>query len=250
MFRQLQPRIGVAWVDRIFGFIVLGLSILSFVLLQPDPSQVRRRGPLLDPSAFKDAPYVVLVCGLFVGYLGYWVPFFYVTPYAQNSLHTGDQYAFYLLAIMNAGSFFGRALPPFAAMKFGPGVVAAMGTSGLGILILSWIGIHNVPGITVWSILIGFCAGIVVSVPAAIFPQLSPTPDVIGARTGMGWGLAAFGGLIGSPIAGALINKETSNFTNGQIFGGATCVFGGILILYPTVIIARRNRQASKSASQ
>ncbi|EXJ68276.1 uncharacterized protein A1O5_08891 [Cladophialophora psammophila CBS 110553] len=247
MFRHLQPQIGFGWTNRIFGFILLGMVIATFFLLRPDPTYRRPNGQLFDPSALKEPPFVVLLVGLFFVFLGYWVPLIYITPYAQFSIKTNVSYAFYLLAILNAGSFAGRILPAFVAHKFGPAVVLSAGSISLGILILAWIGIHSIPGVTIWAILVGFMAGITVAIPAAVVPLLSPTPNVVGARTGMAWSGSAFAGLIGGPIAGALVNTTTSNYAHGQAFGGAASLFGGLLLMYPAFTIARGNKRYQKT---
>ncbi|OAG43739.1 hypothetical protein AYO21_01966 [Fonsecaea monophora] len=246
MFRHLQPEIGFGWTNRIFGFIMLGMVIAAFFLLQPDPRHRRLQGQLFDPSALKEPPFVVLLVGLFFVFLGYWVPLIYITPYAQFSVKTNVSYAFYLLAILNAGSFAGRILPAFVAHKFGPAVVLVAGGIGLGVLILAWIGIHNVPGVTVWAVLVGFMAGITVAIPAAVVPLLSPSPSVVGARTGMAWSGSAFAGLIGGPIAGALVNTATDDYAHGQAFGGAASLLGGLLLIYPAITIARGNKRYQK----
>jgi predicted MFS family arabinose efflux permease len=243
MFRQLQPKIGFGWVNRIFGFIMLALLISAFFLLRPDPSNRRPKGPLFDPSAIKEPPFVILFFGLFCSFLGYWIPTVFITPFAEFSLKTSTTYAFNLLAILNAGSCAGRVLPAFIAHRLGPCSVLVGGAFGLGILILAWIRINDIAGITVWAVLVGFMSGITVAIPAAVVPLLSPTPNVIGARTGMAWSGAAFAGLVGSPIAGLLVNKTTNDYTHGQIFGGAACLLGGVLLMYPAFYIARRDRR-------
>ena len=246
MFRHLQPQIGFGWINRIFGFIILAMVAATYFLLRSDSTHKRPKGSLFDASAIKEPPFVILFAGLFFVFLGYWVPLIYVTPYAQFSIKTSVSYAFYLLAILNAGSFAGRILPAFVAHSLGPAVVLSAGSIGLGILILAWIAIHNVAGITVWAILVGFMAGITVAIPAAVVPLLSPSPSVVGARTGMAWSGAAFAGLIGGPIAGALADSKTNNYTHGQAFGGAASLLGGLLLIYPAVTIARGNKRYQK----
>lgn len=246
MFRHLQPSIGFDWINRVFGFIVLAMSISTIFLLRPDSTHTRARGPLFDPSALKEPPYIALLVGLFFVFLGYWIPLIYITPYAQFSLKTSVSYAFYLLAILNAGSLAGRILPAFLAHRFGPAVILAAGCISLGILILAWIGIHNVAGITVWSILVGFMAGITVAIPAAVVPLLSPSASVVGARTGMAWSGAAFAALIGGPIAGALVDTKTNDYAHGEAFGGAVTLFGGLVLIYPAMTIAKKIKRHQK----
>ncbi|KAJ9607746.1 hypothetical protein H2200_007824 [Cladophialophora chaetospira] len=248
MFRQLQPKIGFGWVNRIFGFMILAMMIATYLLLRPDPTHTRPKGPLFDPSAIKEMPFVILFAGLFFTFLGYWVPLIFVIPYAQFSIKTSVTYAFNLLAILNAGSCAGRVLPSVIAHRVGPAVVLSAGALCLGILIFAWIAIHETVGITIWAVLVGFASGITVAIPATVAPLMSPTPNVIGARTGMAWSGAAFAGLIGGPIAGALVDTKTNDYTHGQIFGGAASLLGGLLLIYPAIVIAKGDERYQKQS--
>ena len=78
---------------------------------------------------------------------------------------------------------------------------------------------------------------------------MSPTPEVVGARTGMAWSGAAFAALIGGPIAGALVETKTNIYTHGQVFGGAASLLGGVLLAYPALTIARGNKHHQKQSS-
>lgn len=180
MFRELTPRIGFGWTNRIFGFLILAVSVVAIPLLRPSSRASERRGALFDFSALREAPYVFLCIGVFFVELGFWIPPFMLTPYATLSLGTSTEYAFYLLAIMNAGSFAGRILPAYVAQIkiIGPAWVLAAGSMSLGVLVLAWIGIHNTVGITIWAVCMGFMSGIVVSMPNTVLARLSPFSKV------------------------------------------------------------------------
>ena len=240
MFKKLVPSIGFAWTNRVFGFIELALSIPAIFLLGtltartpqengPRPSKLK-----FDARAFREPPYAFLCAGLFFVELGFWIPPFTIGPYAKISLGTSTDYAFYLLAIMNGGSFAGRILPAFAAQvqRIGPGWVLVAGTLMLSALVLAWIGIHNVTGITIW-------AGIAVSVPNAVLPKISPS-STAGARSGMMWAIVAFAALIGSPLAGLLVDTYTGNYRNGQLFSGLSICLGSAMLCVPAVYISRQ----------
>jgi MFS family permease len=109
-----------------------------------------------------------------------------------------------------------------------------------GILSFSWITVtQGKGGIIVIAVFWGFCSAGLVTLPAAVFPDICPDPRRLGTRTGMSWGISAFSSLIGPPIAGALL-KDTGNFPDGeqpaskflgpQIFSGCTLLFGSFLI--------------------
>ncbi|KAF2100636.1 MFS general substrate transporter [Rhizodiscina lignyota] len=244
MFRQLIPIMGFGWVNRIFGFLALAISLLAIVFLRRDTRQAAPpSNTFFDVRAFKEPAYVLLCAGLFFVELGYWIPPFSLPPYAQFSLQTSANFASYLLAIMNAGGLAGRVLPALVAQIFGPAWVLVAGCLSLGVLVLSWLGIHNIPGITVWSVLVGFMSGIAVSLPNAVVPRLFPLKSVVGARTGMMWSFVAFAALIGSPIAGLLIDTKRNDYKPGEIFSGVSICLGAALLCGPAVYVTKDERK-------
>lgn len=244
MFRQLVQHVGFGWVNRIVGFLVLATSMMAVMLLRTDTDyRSRTHHTFFDAKAFKEPAYVMLCLGLFFVELGYWIPPFSLPPYAQFSLQTSARFGSYLLAIMNAGGLAGRILPAFIAQIFGPHWVLVGGCLSLGVLVLSWLGIHNIPGITVWSVLVGFMAGIAVSLPNAVVPRLSPPKNVVGARTGMMWCFVAFAALIGSPIAGLLVDPATGKYENGEIFSGVSICLGAALLCGPAIYVTQDDRK-------
>ncbi|KAH9229080.1 hypothetical protein K456DRAFT_1899750 [Colletotrichum gloeosporioides 23] len=248
LFRNLEPSMGFSWVNRLFGVLVLVTSLFALILLRPDPIQSsprRRGGELLDFSAPQDTPYLFFCFGLFFVELGYWIPPFIVAPYAQLSLGTSADFAFYLLAYMNAGSLAGRILPAWIAQvrTIGPVWVLIVGCLSLGALILGWIGIRDVTGMTIWGVSVGFMSGIAVALPNAIVPRLAPYASVVGARTGMMWCFVAFAALIGAPIAEILVDTATNDYSRGQLFSGLSICLGAALLYVPAVHVARRKEE-------
>lgn len=92
---------------------------LTVMRVRVQPDQKRR---LLQLSAFKEAPFALLSIAEFFGFMGFYVPFFYIQSYAINGSKTNldTSLAFYLLIILNAASLFGRIIPNFFADKTGP----------------------------------------------------------------------------------------------------------------------------------
>ena len=235
IFRQLQPRIGFAWVTRVIGFITLFIFMLAILLfhLRPFPMGPKKRRSLVDSQALKDVPFLIFTFALLLIFMGYWIPFFYQIVFAEFSLDQDPSLAFNLLSVTNAGSFFGRILPAFVATRFGPMRLLMSSSFAGAILILCWMAIHNLPGFIVFCVLWGFCSGILASIPAAIVPLLSPSMDRIGTRMGMAWTGGAVGILIGSPIAGAISNPSQNNFTGAQALSGSVMALGTVLLFVP-----------------
>jgi MFS family permease len=97
-----------------------------------------------------------------------------------------------------------------------------------GVIIFGLIGTQTVTAIIIISILYGFFSGTFVSLPPACFVLLSPNRGLIGTRMGMGFAIISIGGLIGTPIAGVILNA------NGWVavwaYAGATATAGSLLM--------------------
>lgn len=167
-FRKLLPSIGFAWVNRSFALLVLILATISYFSLtsgtytgQPDIQRSRVRGcfsvisqhsenagqnrnrtsilarqRLMSTfSAFNGKAYLFLCIGVFFVLLGYWVPLFYIVPYASTVLGAPSSYAPYLLSILNAGSFFGRVVPASVGRLCGSANILLFGAASLVVLV-------------------------------------------------------------------------------------------------------------------
>lgn len=106
MFHRLITRLGYPWTMRSIGFVVLSLSIIPTIRtkmrFKADPSRDR-----LQLTAFKNPEFALFATAMFLGYLGLYIPFFYIQIYSsENSNITGELY-FYLITIMNGAGLFG-----------------------------------------------------------------------------------------------------------------------------------------------
>ncbi|KAF2168688.1 hypothetical protein M409DRAFT_65553 [Zasmidium cellare ATCC 36951] len=249
MFRQLTPDIGLIWTNRVFGFLLLATSMMAAALLRSSGSSATEHEQhslkkFFDISAFREPAFTCLCLGLFLVELGFWIPPFTISPYAQFTLGVGSEYAFYLIAIMNAGSFAGRILPAFVAQTraIGPAWTLVMGSLGLGVLVLCWLAINNVVGVTVWAVIVGFMSGIVVSIPNVVVARLSAFTQV-GSRSGMLWTIVAFAALVGAPIAGVLVDSDTNSYKWGQVFSGLCICAGAAVLCVPALYISRKRSE-------
>lgn len=117
IFHRLQPTIGFGWATRVIAFIALVTLLAAFGMKQKTvPPTVRK---FLDWSAFKEPGFDCFLGAYFFGCVGIYIPFYYIGLY---DLHegVGSSLAFYLVAILNASSTFGRILPNFIADATGP----------------------------------------------------------------------------------------------------------------------------------
>ncbi|WFC99518.1 hypothetical protein MYAM1_002263 [Malassezia yamatoensis] len=227
LFHQLQPRIGDGSALRAIGYIALGTFVLSIILLRPR-IQPAKKGSYFAYSAFKEPPYAWFTAGVFFGYMGLYIPIDYVSSYAQGGIRASPSIAFYMVPILNAGSIFGRLIPNYLADHLGPINVLIPFVLACGVLAFAWLGIHNTPGLIVFSILYGFCSGSYVSLPPAAVARLTPDLQHVGSRMGTCFLFAALGILIGSPVAGQLVTANHTVFWRAEVFCGGT-VFVSLL---------------------
>ena len=113
----------------------------------------------------------------------------------------------YLLPLINGTSFFGRILGGMAADRIGRLNLLYPMTCMSGIFCFTmWLPANNVATIISFVCLYGFSSGVFISVTPAVVAQLSPD-DKIGARIGAFFTLTAIATLIGTPIAGTIIDQ-------------------------------------------
>jgi MFS family permease len=117
VFHRLLPTLGFGWATRVLGFIILGTMTIPNTVMRVRvlPAKSRR---LVDLQAFRMPAYSLQVVGFFCGFMGLYIPFFYAQVYAIREGITSEDLAFYLLAVMNATSVFGRKSPPLVQSCF------------------------------------------------------------------------------------------------------------------------------------
>lgn len=79
-----------------------------------------------------------------------------------------------------------------------------------------------------------FFSGGLMALPPAVLVALSPSLNQIGVRVGMALTIGSLGVLIGSPIAGAILSRQSSHDRTGiegSLDYTGTLVFTGIALL-------------------
>ncbi|KAF2115827.1 major facilitator superfamily domain-containing protein [Lophiotrema nucula] len=228
MFHKLLPQVGFGWTTRIIGFMILGTMLIPNAVMRVRVLPPKKRA-LLDLRAFCNPAYSLDCFGFFIGFMGLYMPFFYAQVYALTDHLTNPNLAFYLLAIMNSTSVFGRIIPNFLADKLGPFNVVIPCTLMSGVLCLCFVAVKSSAGIIVLMGFYGFFSGSFVSLPPTIIVHLSlDARDKIGTRLGQSFGVIALGLLIGTPIGGTILDNSGFN---------SVWIFGGVLLLASSVII-------------
>jgi hypothetical protein len=201
MFRNIQPNAGFGWGVRAIAFVMLGTLLVALVILgrhkQPKSAKRRTFKTLFAFSALKEPRFLAFTISLFFIFLGFYIPLFYIPLYAHYSLRMSDDLAYNLVAIVNAGSFFGRVLP-FLVEGLPPVYNLTFWTAASALLLFCWIAIRNVAGFIVWTVLYGFASGVIISASPSVVAHKTLCPDLaqIGSRLGLSWAFAALGILI------------------------------------------------------
>jgi len=227
MLYKLIPKIGFPWAVRIVGFVALATLLISIAVMKVRVRPSSRR-KLVDLAAFKEPAYTLFVIGGFVGFIGLYVPFFYIQIYAITHKITDTNMAFYLLSILNAASTFGRIVPNFLADKTGPFNMIVPCAIISGVISLCLIPINSLAPLIVCCVIYGFFSGSFVSLPPSVLVHLSPNRGMIGTRMGMCFTIVSIGVLIGTPIGGAIL--DSAGFNGAWIFGGVTTIVGGLIM--------------------
>ncbi|KAK0647956.1 Aspyridones efflux protein apdF [Lasiodiplodia hormozganensis] len=221
IFTRLQPQIGFAWATRVMAFIMLGTMAVAVAVMRVRvlPPQKRR---LVDLPALKEVPFLMFSIAEFLGFMGMYIPFFYVQSFAiENNIMSSDL-AFYMLSILNAASAFGRIIPNFIADKTGPLNILVPCCAVSALLAFCWIAIDSTAGVIVFAVLYGFFSGTFVSLPPTTVVSLSPNLGVVGTRMGMSFSFAGFGILVGNPVAGAILKDH--GWLGVQVFCGVMVI--------------------------
>ncbi|KXN81984.1 Riboflavin transporter MCH5 [Leucoagaricus sp. SymC.cos] len=156
--------------------------------------------------------------------LGLFFPYFYLQSYALSK-GIGASFAFYLLAILNAGSVFGRVLPNFLADKFGTYNMLLPSLYISSALVFAMFGIHNAAGLTIFALLYGFWSGAYVSLIPSLLVQLCSEPGELGIRMGIAFSIVAVSLLCGTPIEGLLLDAHKEPFKwSGPITFCGVCI--------------------------
>ncbi|KAL4782546.1 major facilitator superfamily domain-containing protein [Aspergillus varians] len=239
VFRRLQPQIGFGWATRVLGFLALATTLCSIAVMRVRQTSQKKR-VLTEISAFREIPYTLFCTAMFCGYIGFFIPIFYIEQYAiaKNAI-PGTFSPFYLVSILNAASIPGRIVPGLLARRISPLTILMWSALISGLLSLCWTAIHNAGGLIAFAVLYGFFSGAFVSLPAVALTTLTPNLDTLGTRMGMCSMLCGLGSLCGSPVAGAILDN-TRSYLGVQLYSGLTIGATGF-ILYCANAVRKRS---------
>ncbi|KAK4133230.1 MFS general substrate transporter [Trichocladium antarcticum] len=219
--------LGFGWSVRIMALVVAPL--LAFSCATVAPRLPPRRTNFFILSAFRDVKYVALVFAMFCCMIGMFTPLFFLPSYAVTR-GVNPTLASYLLAIVNGASTFGRIIPGLLADKYGRLNTFGLGGIATGIVVLCLNSATSTAGLVVYSIVLGFTSGTIISGVSAAISICTDDPRNLGTYMGMGMAVGSSAALVGPPVNGVLVDKY-GGFLQVSIFSGVVCLFGGILVV-------------------
>ncbi|KAG5983206.1 hypothetical protein E4U55_000547 [Claviceps digitariae] len=234
MLSRLIQSVGYGWAMRSAASIILVLLVVANFTLKP--RHVYGRQPLsrrLLARPFHESTFLFLLVGLAMIPFGMYTPIDFI-PTVAKAEGMRDSLAENLIAFYNAASLIGRAGSGFLADKFGLFNIFSLACYGAGICIMAvWIpGGGNDAATVAFCLLFGLFSGAYVALLAALVARISPLEEV-GYRNGISQLFGSIGGLITSPIAGAIFEGA----------GGAMGLkaFAGVFMLIGTTgVVAAR----------
>lgn len=163
--------------------------------------------------------------------MGIYISFFYIEVYALQECSTPSQLAAYILTVVNSGSLFGRLIPTYLADRYlGSVNLHTLFSFAAAILVLIWIAISTTPGIILFAILYGFVSGAFVSLGGPVVFSLTDDLQVLGSCLGMITGMCGLGLLLGTPVAGAILDE--GGWLGLQVWNGGVLAVGGGFLLW------------------
>lgn len=225
-FQMLNEKIGFGWTVRIIGFIAMATLAIPCAVIQPRVPKSAAKKKILDTKILKELPFGLINLATFFGFVGQYIPFFFIAEYAEEH---GIANPFWMIIVLNAGSLPGRVVPSLIADKFFPPLlVLGTCTGAASILAFCWAGVGtSYAGLVIWALLYGFCAGAFVSLQGPCVASMTKDMRTIGTRFGYNMFCGALGILIGSPVGGAIFPLS---WPGAQAFCGGTLLLSTLSI--------------------
>jgi MFS family permease len=103
-----------------------------------------------------------------------------------------------------------------------------------GVVVLAWIAIHSLGSLIATAVIYAFFSGSIMALPPAVLAGLSPSLNQIETRIGMALTIGSLGVLIGAPIAGAILDRQSDSSRVGQV--GAQDFTGALVFTVVTLL--------------
>jgi MCP family monocarboxylic acid transporter-like MFS transporter 10 len=232
--RNLIGSVGFPWTMRILAFILILTTGTAFLTIRRRLEPRVSEGGLLNLKAFKYAPFTIYSWSSFVAFLGLYTVLTFIDVSALEH-GVSPEFSFYLIAIANGASGFGRLFGGLLSDKIGPGNVMIPFTTASAVLTFAWPFAKNTGSLVAIAIIYGLCVGSYVSLTAVPVIAMGEMHDA-GRRIGMFLTILSLGALVGPPISGA-INKATDGYEAVGYYAGSTILVAIALMIWARQLI-------------
>lgn len=180
ILESLFPRIGWAWATRVVALICLVVLSTSCLLIRSRLPQkpFSKENVLPDFRIFRDPRFALTTASVFFIEWGLFVPISYISSYALDQGFP-TRFSYQVVAILNAGSFFGRWLPGVFADFLGR-FNALIATVALCLLCNACLWLpagKSLPLLVIYCALFGFASGSNISLTPVCVGQLCKTEN-------------------------------------------------------------------------
>ncbi|KAJ4153420.1 hypothetical protein LMH87_009907 [Akanthomyces muscarius] len=239
MVTRLIDGVSYGWAMRTGAFLIGALLIVSICT-------VRRRTSIAPQTSFsaaqmkapfKEVPFIFILGGLFLIPFGLYTPINYL-PTAAVDGGMDKQLAQYLVSIYNGASLIGRLSSGILADRFGRFNAFIASCYIAGVLVLAmWIpGTENATTIA-FAAMFGLFSGAYIALLVALIAQVSPIRE-IGYRNGIACLAQSVGGLLATPIAGAIIDKP-GGLVGIKVYAGVFLVTGTTSVMIARLVLTK-----------
>ncbi|KAG1782385.1 MFS general substrate transporter [Suillus placidus] len=222
-------------IVRVFGLILMATMGTANIFLKRRLPPVNVRGGLFNLKAFRNKAYsTYCVSGtmILLGFnTGTTIVLIILTYLSVSAVAIGvsKDFSFYIIAIANAASAFGRVTSGLLADKIGALTTMAVFTAVTGITTIAWPFAKDESQLIVIAAIYGFSSGAYISLYSVPAVAMGNMEDA-GRRVGMFISITGFGGFAGLPISGAICTT-TGGFVDAGYYSGGSIIFGVALLL-------------------
>lgn len=234
ILRRTLPRYGYAWSIRIVGFVILGCLILCNILMKTrlPPSPAAKQQKVISLGLFGDLKFTLLTISVF----GFEIVLFgalgILPTYATYSGKYPADTGFYIIAVLNGVSSFGRIIPGYVSDFVGRfNTLLIMIVFTLVMMLALWLpfGNSSLAALYAFCALFGFGTGAWMALTPACIGQLCEA-EHFGRYYGTLYFIASLATLICVPISGELV--ET---VGPQTMVGFMCAVLGMAMMTMTL---------------
>ncbi|KAJ2812930.1 hypothetical protein H4S07_001048 [Coemansia furcata] len=243
--RSMVANLGWQWSLRITGLMTIVVCCPASLLLRKR-IQVPKRDQILDIGMMRNPLFVLLFFVSLFAAGGYFLPYYFMPPYAVVALGESQNWSANISSIMNAGSIPGRILVGMLADAIGPfnALFLSLLVSNVAILAI-WLPFKSLGALITAALVFGFASGSVVSLVPVVTASLFGIKR-LASILGFLFLSYTLGSLVCSPVGGVLLDKygHGSNYTpliiyDGAFFSAATLLLGILRLAVDTNFMAR-----------